>query len=162
MKEVWKPVVGFEKFFEISNLGRLKRTTVYQNTWNKKKRINPNRIVKPTPERGYLRIALSVNGKRYLKYIHRLVAEAFIPNPNNYKEVNHIDNNRSNNRVDNLEWCDRKHNLDHMIKHQEEIRERNEQRIEALENIYYGIEMGNIKNLKQVKDLIDERLLGNY
>lgn len=163
MKEIWKPVKDFEEYYEISNLGRLKRKTIFRYCWGHVKKFKVDRIIKPTLDKGYLKIVLSIGGKnRKIKYIHRLVAEAFLPNPNDFKEINHIDNDRSNNRVDNLEWCDRKHNLDHMIKHQEEIRERNEQRIEALENIFYGIEIGYIKNLKQVKDLIDEKLLGDY
>lgn len=147
MQEIWKPVVGFEEYFEISNLGRLKRK---------------DRILKATNDRGYLKIKLSVNGKRYLRYIHRLVAEAFIPNPNNYKEVNHKDSNPENNRVDNLEWCDRRYNLDYMIKHQNDIKDRHERRIETLESIFYGIELGYINNINQVKDLIEESLLNEY
>ena len=118
--------------------------------------------MKLTNDRGYEKIILSLNGKRYLKYIHRLVAEAFIPNPNNYKEVNHIDSDPSNNCVENLEWCDRKYNLNYMIKHQEEIKERNELRLEILENIFYGIEFGNVKNIEQVKSMINEDLLNRY
>lgn len=105
---------------------------------------------------------LNNKGKKSTKYIHRLVAEAFIPNPENKPEVNHIDSNSMNNCVSNLEWCDRKYNLDYMIKHQNEIRERHERRIETLETIYYGIECGKITNLMQVKGLIDESLLNEY
>ena len=60
--------------------------------------------------RGYLRVYLYKNGKGKSFYIHRLVAEAFIPNPNKYQEVNHKDENSSNNRADNLEWCTHKYN----------------------------------------------------
>ena len=59
---------------------------------------------------GYLRITLTKNGKHYHKLVHRLVAQAFIPNPNNLSQVNHKDENKLNNCVDNLEWCDRKYN----------------------------------------------------
>lgn len=163
MKEIWKPVLGFEEYFEISNLGNLRRIKINQNIYGKgKKTIKVNRKIKATMDRGYYKVALSINGKRYLKYIHRLVAEAFIPNPNNYKEVNHIDSNPSNNCVDNLEWCNRKYNINYMLKHQEQIKDRHEKRIETLENIFYGIELGNITNIKQVKDLIDENLLNEY
>lgn len=54
---------------------------------------------------GYKQASVMVNGKRYVRYIHRLVAECFIPNPNNYPQVNHLDGNKANNRVENLEWC---------------------------------------------------------
>lgn len=163
MKEIWKPVVGFEEYFTISNLGKLKRIKEVQNLFGRTKReVEINRIVKPTLDRGYLKINLSINGKRTLKYIHRMVAEAFIPNPNNYKEVNHKDNNPSNNNVNNLEWCDRKYNIEYMVKHQEKVRENNELRLEMLENIYYGIELGKITTLEQVKNMIDEELLNEY
>lgn len=163
MQEVWKPVLGLEEYLEVSNLGRLKRKVIYIRNWRSNKiKVKVDRILKPTLDRGYYKIALSINGKRYLKYIHRMVAEAFIPNPNNYREVNHKDSNASNNRVENLEWCDRKYNLNYMIKHQNEIKERHERRIETLENIFYGIELGYINNIKQVKELIDENLLNEY
>jgi len=161
MKEIWRPVVGLEEYFKISNLGRIKRIKAHCYSINQKKIIvrEMDKILKPTLDRGYLKINLSLNGKRCLKYIHRLVAEAFIPNPNNYKEVNHIDSNPTNNHIDNLEWCDRKYNIDYMLKHQEQIRETNEMKAEALENIYYGIEMGTIKNLDDVKKIITKDLL---
>lgn len=62
---------------------------------------------------GYSRVFLSVDGHRKPYYVHRLVAMAFIPNPNDYPQVNHIDENRLNNHVENLEWCAAKHNLEH-------------------------------------------------
>lgn len=162
MKEIWKPVVGFEEYFLISNLGKIKRIKVIQKKWGITKELKVDRILKPTIDRGYYKIILSVNGKRNLKYIHRMVAEAFIPNPKNYREVNHKDSNPSNNNANNLEWCDRRYNIDYMIKHQEEIKDRHELRMEMLENIYYGIELGKIKTLKEVKNIIDEDLLGEY
>ena len=61
---------------------------------------------------GYENIKLSKDSQTYHKLVHRLVAEAFIPNPDNLLEVNHKDNNRQNNNVENLEWCDRKYNLE--------------------------------------------------
>lgn len=60
---------------------------------------------------GYLQVYLSKNGKQKWFKIHKLVAEAFIPNPNGYKEINHKDDNKENNVVENLEWCDRSHNM---------------------------------------------------
>ena len=164
MKEIWKPVKDFEKYYMISNKGNLKSIIKRQYSFKDKKIIETKeeKYLKLTNDRGYKKIILSLNGKRYLKYIHRLVAEAFIPNPNNYKEVNHIDSDPSNNCVENLEWCDRKYNLNYMIKHQEEIKERNELRLEILENIFYGIEFGNVKNIEQVKSMINEDLLNRY
>ena len=62
---------------------------------------------------GYLRVGLYANGKQYWKQVHRLVAEAFIPNPNHLPQVNHIDGNRKNNFVENLEWCTNQENIRH-------------------------------------------------
>ena len=163
MQEIWKPVKGHEKYFEISNLGRLKRILVIDvNMYHKPSERKVERIVKTKLDRGYEKIALSINGKRKIKYIHRLVAETFIPNPNNYKEVNHKDNNPSNNRVDNLEWCDRKYNLDYMRTHQEEIKERHEMRIEALETIKYLASLSKTIDSEKINELIPDYLLGDY
>ena len=149
MQEMWLDIKDYEGIYQVSNLGKVK---------NKK----TNKILKPSKEKGYLKLYLYKEGKKKTNYIHRLVAQAFLPNPNNYKEVNHIDSNPSNNNKNNLEWCDRKYNLDYMIKHQNDIKERHEKRIEILENIFYGIELGYINNINQIKDLIDENLLNEY
>lgn len=164
MKEIWKEVSGSDGCFEISNLGNIRRIKIKQYSFKDKKvkEYKTQKLVKPANDRGYFKIRLLINGVQKSAYIHRLVAEAFIPNPNNYKEVNHKDNNPNNNNVNNLEWCDRKYNIDYMLKHQEKIRENNELRLEMLENIYYGIELGKITTLEQVKQLIDKNLLNEY
>ena len=103
MKEIWKPVVGYEKLFLISNKGRLKR-------------IKTGNILKPTLiGRGYCScyVSLGSRNKGKLFRIHRLVAEAFIDNPDNKPQVNHIDCNKLNNNVDNLEWCTNHENMQH-------------------------------------------------
>ena len=99
-KEYWKPVVGYEGLYEVSNWGRVKSL-----------KFGKEKILKPSKnKKGYLHVVLCKENilKNFL--VHRLVAEAFIPNPNNYKEVNHKDEDKSNNIVTNLEWCDRKYN----------------------------------------------------
>ena len=76
------------------------------------KRIKTNRIFKPcVTKNGYYQVAIPINGKQKTVYIHRLVANNFIANPNNYNEINHIDGNKLNNNVSNLEWCTRNHNI---------------------------------------------------
>lgn len=91
MKEEWKKISEFD--YEISNFGNLRR-------------LNSNKLRKiQTDKDGYNTITIWKNGKSYFKRINRLVAEAFIPNPNNLPIVNHKDENRKNNYVDNLEWC---------------------------------------------------------
>ena len=101
--EKWKNIAGYEGKYQISSLGRVKSLN-YRNTRKKK-------IIKLKKEKnGYIRVGLHYKGKQNLKSVHRLVAEAFIPNPNNYPIINHKDENKQNNRVDNLEWCTIKYN----------------------------------------------------
>jgi hypothetical protein len=103
MEEIWKPIKEFENKYEISNLGRIRN-------------IRTNHILKMTNQYGdYFSIILYDGEYKKSTRIHRLVAEAFIPNPNNYKYVNHKDMNKQNNCVDNLEWCTQSYNTKHAI-----------------------------------------------
>lgn len=112
-KEIWKDVVGFEEYYQVSNLGRVKslaRSTNYKNigtAWRKE------RIRKPKlSNTGYYEVALAKEHKTYYKRVHRLVAEAFIPNPDNLPYINHINEIKTDNRVENLEWCTPKYNIE--------------------------------------------------
>ena len=100
MTEVWKDVKNYEGLYQISNLGNVKR-------------ISSGKRLKPYNRKGYIRVALSKDDTTKHIDIHRLVAQAFIPNPENKPEVNHIDGDKSNNEVSNLEWCTRKENMNH-------------------------------------------------
>ena len=103
MKETWKPIKNYEGLYEVSNKGQV-RSLNY-------KRTGEIKILKLRVDKyGYLQVHLSKNGKHYAKSIHRLVAQTFIPNPNNYSQVNHKDEKRDNNNVENLEWCNCKYN----------------------------------------------------
>lgn len=109
MEEIWKSVSGYEGKYEVSNLGNVKslpRIIIRKNGRNKpiKERI----LKKHVNNTGHYRVCLE--GKRY--FVHRLVAKEFLPNPNNYNVVNHIDCNPNNNDVSNLEWCTQKHNIE--------------------------------------------------
>lgn len=100
--EIWKDVVGFEEYFSVSNLGRVR---------SKRK---PNHIYKLSLEgKGYLRFGTTINGIHNTYKVHRLVAITFIPNPENKSQVNHIDGDKLNNRVDNLEWVTNSENIQH-------------------------------------------------
>ena len=111
--EEWRDVVGFEGLYQVSNLGRVKGLDrlVDTNINNVNRRINKGKLLKPQfNNKGYKRVNLCKNGNKNQAFVHRLVAEAFIPNPNNYPVVNHKDENPKNNCVENLEWCDVKYN----------------------------------------------------
>lgn len=101
MKEVFKDIKDYEGLYQVSNLGR-----VYS--------IRTNKFLKPKLNRcGYLSVNLKYKGSRVTKSIHRLVAEAFIENVNDLPQVNHIDEDKTNNCVDNLEWCSAKYNINY-------------------------------------------------
>ena len=102
--EIWKPIEGFEGLYEISNIGRVKSI----GTYNTCKRGIMNPMIDSD---GYLHVRLYNNSVSKDIAIHRLVAIAFIPNPNNYRYVNHKDENTKNNKVSNLEWCTNSYNL---------------------------------------------------
>lgn len=108
--EIWLPVPGFENEYDVSNMGRIRSHT--RRVWNYTK---PGRILKPhAKENGYLNVALSNDSmKQKHAYVHRLVATAFLPNPENLAEVNHKNFNKQDNRVENLEWCSSKENKAH-------------------------------------------------
>lgn len=115
MQEVWKPVEGFEGYYEVSNLGRIKslsRAVKHSSgsiMWTKEKLLS----AMPSATLGYVLVSLRKDGKSHKLYAHRIVAEAFIPNPQNLPIINHIDGNKANNSADNLEWCTRAHNVSH-------------------------------------------------
>lgn len=115
--EIWKDVVGYETLYQVSNLGRVKSLDMklpYKRHSKTTFRIRKGKILSTVKMRnGYLRVEMSNNAKHKLNLVHRLVAQAFIPNPNNYEQVNHIDGNKENNNVNNLEWCSCKNNMEH-------------------------------------------------
>lgn len=114
MEEIWKNIKNYPNY-QISNLGRVKALKFYSNIH--KKYYDRELILKEKTNRfGYKFVGLSNEFGRKNKIIHRLVAEAFIENPNKLPEVNHKDGNKSNNCVDNLEWCSRKENVLHSYK----------------------------------------------
>lgn len=103
-KEEWRLLKGYEWKYEVSNLGRV-RSLNYRKT-------GKTQIMKQTEVAdGYFAVRLKKTGSTKLFRVHRLVAETFIPNPNNYKLVNHKDENKKNNCVSNLEWCTAKYNI---------------------------------------------------
>lgn len=108
--EEWKTIPYYEEY-QVSTLGRVKRLAYYKNVCGGSKQYCEERILKPQKrKRGYQAVMLSKNSKEKSFLVHRLVAMVFIPNPDNLPQVNHKDENTSNNCVDNLEWCDQCYN----------------------------------------------------
>ena len=109
--EKWKPVEGFEGLYEVSSLGRVK------SFW-----FGKERIMKPQKDKdGYLFVYLCRDGKRKFFRIHRLVAAAFLPNPEGFEQVNHKDEVKSNNCVENLEWCSAKYNMNYGTRMEKQV-----------------------------------------
>lgn len=122
MNEVWKDVVGYEGLYEVSDLGNIRSKSRTIHIVQSKKEydlVTEGKALKPQPLRhGYVGVWLygkeaikGRNGKLYS--VHRLVAKAFCPNPNDYPEVNHINEDKTDNRACNLEWCSHKANSCH-------------------------------------------------
>lgn len=117
MLEEWRPIVGFEGLYEVSNTGivRTQGRTIeaVRNGTTYTKSYPPRTMAISNGKGGYQILCLYKNGKHYNKSLHRLVAETFIPNPGNLPQINHKDENILNNHADNLEWCDAKYNCNY-------------------------------------------------
>lgn len=105
--EVWKDIKGFESLYQVSNMGRVKSLLLTRRT--KKKSF----ILKPSLSRGYCRVNLGCAESKGVRFVHRLVAEAFLDNDENFPFVNHKDSDPLNNKLSNLEWCSPEHNSNH-------------------------------------------------
>ena len=101
-KEEWKDIKGYEGLYQISSFGRMRSL-----------RFNKIKILTFNSNRNYYAFKFSINNIKEIKQIHRLVAEAFIPNPHNLPYINHKDGNKHNNNVKNLEWCTASENVKH-------------------------------------------------
>lgn len=105
MEEIWRDIKDYEGHYQVSNLGNVRSI-----------KSNKIKILKPfknTARAGYLEVYLRLPGSKKTFKVHRLVAQAFIPNPNNLSDINHIDEDKENNSVSNLEWCDHKYNMNY-------------------------------------------------
>ena len=136
--EEWKSIPGYEGLYEVSNLGRV-RSVERCDRFNRK---IVSKILKPNYVSGYLRVGMYKNKTFKYYLIHRLVAQAFLPNPDNLPEVNHKDEDKSNNKVNNLEWCDRSYNMNYGTVQQRRIQT----------NINNGKYTGNSKTKEYIKE----------
>ncbi len=111
MIEEWRDIIGYEGLYQISNIGRIKTLSKFAGRSNRKEKI----MKQSFNSKGYLHIVLSKNNISQTCRVNRLVALNFISNPDNLPQVNHKDGIKANNRVDNLEWCTSKYNVNHSI-----------------------------------------------
>lgn len=118
MSEIWKDIPGFEGLYQVSNLGRVK-SLPRGKQWPYRR--THNNIRKPRVKNGYYQVNLSKENKVKWLSVHRLVALAFIPNPDNLPCINHRDENRLNNSIENLEWCSYAYNANYGTARQRQI-----------------------------------------
>ena len=161
--EIWKDIKGYEGLYQVSNYGRVKSLSRLKKNFNVNTKtmdtiILPEKIRKPQLTRyGYYRIGLTKNSKQIYYSIHRLVTEAFISNPDNLPQINHKDENKTNNEVTNLEWCTAKYNGNYGTRNKR-VGEKQYKQIKCVETgvIYKslteaskstGLSMGNISSV---------------
>lgn len=142
MSEIWLPVKGYEGYYEVSNLGRVRGLDRIILDKGGRHQVKKGVVLKPRPDRqGYITVALSIGRKYKTQLVHRLVAEAFIPNPDNLPQINHKDECKSNNTVDNLEWCTARYNCNYGDRNRKVM-------ISNLRNGYWNLEhIGMYRNI---------------
>lgn len=112
--ELWKDVVGYEGFYQVSNMGRVRSLDRFIVAKDGTKREYKGRLLTPCDAgKGYRTVMLQANGKRSTPRLCRVVATAWIPNPNNLPQVNHKDEDKSNDKAENLEWCSAVYNTNY-------------------------------------------------
>ena len=171
MQEIWKDIEGFENLYQVSNLGRVKSLShIVEKSDGSIQTYKEKVLHLGSMTSGYNFAGLTKNKICKNYSVHRLVAKTFIPNPNNYKDVNHKDGNKKNNRIDNLEWCSRSYNLKHaldigLVKNQCKICRRvivkHDEKIVTFETMkdcaaYFGFKKGWLNNRIRNHGLIFE------
>lgn len=144
-KELWKTIKNYPNY-EISNLGKIKSKSRLVKRKNNRNYIIQEKILKQYLTKGYYRVSLFANGKIVHKLVHRLMAEVFIPNPNNLPEINHKNEIKTDNRVENLEWCSSKYNCNYGTRNKR-INEKNKKTINQ-----YDLNGNYIKTWESAKE----------
>lgn len=116
--EEWRPVVGFEQYYEVSSYARVRSKDRVISIRGKKPYLLKGILMRlPISSKGYYRVSLEVGNVKRKFNVHRLLMTAFVPNPQNLPYINHIDGNKLNNSLDNLEWCSPSYNAKHAFAH---------------------------------------------
>lgn len=155
MEEIWKDIPEYEGLYQASNLGRIRSVNRIDNC----NRPRVGKILKFIKSNsGYFQVHFSKNGGTRVLLVHRLIAKAFLENPNNYSCVNHIDGNKLNNNVDNLEWCTQSHNVNESYKLGLQERQYGKDNFRSKKVNQYGLDGNFIKTWDSFMDI--ERALG--
>ena len=142
MREIFKPVKEFEGLYSVSNFGNVKRESTKAKLGTGNYAREEHLIKQRKNNKGYLMVDLYKDGIRSQILVHRLVAQAFVPNPYSYTIVNHKDENKENNCADNLEWCTQKYNMNYGTV-QKKIGTANSKRVTMFSKSYDEIETFN-------------------
>jgi hypothetical protein len=153
MVEIWHDIEGYENY-QVSNMGRVKSLN-YNHTGKEK-------IMKAKKDKGYFRVQLYKDGKPKFYSVHRLVATSFLPNPNNLSQVNHIDEDKSNNIVDNLEWCSAKYNSNYGTRIQRIVEKNNKQVLCVETGVVYTSTMQVEREIGFLQCNISKACCGKY
>lgn len=149
-EEIWKKIDEFENY-EISTYGRIRSLPRLKKNHNSiNSYISKGRILKINTNSRYSLVSLKIKGKQFSRTIHRLVAKAFIPNPENKPEVNHKDFNRHNNYLFNLEWATRDENLSHAIAGNRVAIGENHYKSKRIKNIITGEIIGSASEVSKL------------
>ena len=152
--EIWKDIDGYKGLYQVSNFGRVKSLDRIRFKYQYKcqKKINmlyKGKILSPGDSKGYFIVCLMINNKYKTISVHRLVAKAFIQNPENKPNINHIDFNPKNNHISNLEWCTQYENIHHTIKHNRDVQITSEN--------HYNAKLKN-KDVIEIKSLLKNNI----
>jgi len=147
--EIWKDIEGFEGLYQVSNMGRVRSLDRKDARGNHRK----GKMRADECDRyGYRTVSLCRDGNAKHRLVHRLVAEAFIPNPDGLSEVNHLDEDKMNNAVSNLEWCSRPYNINYGT-HNERMAKANERPIYVVSGSGHHYYFGSIKKAAELLGL---------
>lgn len=163
MQEKWKDIKGYEGLYQVSNFGSIKslKRKRYNYKLQKTIEVNTERFLKPfADKKGYLRVKLQNNTNKKTVSIHRLVAQAFLDNPNHYPQINHIDGVKTNNLVNNLEWCTCSYNVKEAFNIGLSKKGKNHYRSKPI--IQYDLDNNFIRQWDSIIDAINELKLNKY